>query len=64
MLEAYVPNRKWSKDREEWLYYAHTLHAHEQGRSAIVATLETIVLTIARTPMGQRTIHSKGATIG
>lgn len=25
-LEAYVPNRKWSKEQERWLYYARGLH--------------------------------------
>ena len=25
-LEAYVPNRKWSREQERWLYYADGLH--------------------------------------
>ena len=25
-LEAYVPNRKWSKEQEKWVYYAEGLH--------------------------------------
>lgn len=25
-LEAYVPNRKWSKEQERWIYYAQGLH--------------------------------------
>ena len=25
-LEAYVPNRKWSKEQERWLYYSEGLH--------------------------------------
>ena len=25
-LEAYMPNRKWSKEKERWLYYADGLH--------------------------------------
>ena len=28
-LEAYVPNRKWSKDQEKWLYYAEGLHERD-----------------------------------
>lgn len=25
-LEAYIPNRKWSKEQKKWLYYAEGLH--------------------------------------
>ena len=28
-LEAYVPNRKWSKEQEKWLYYADGLHERD-----------------------------------
>ncbi|KAK5173068.1 uncharacterized protein LTR77_003190 [Saxophila tyrrhenica] len=28
-LEAYVPNRKWSKEQERWLYYAEGLHERD-----------------------------------
>lgn len=28
-LEAYVPNRKWSKDKEKWMYYAEGLHERD-----------------------------------
>jgi hypothetical protein len=28
-LEAYVPNRKWSKEKEKWLYYAEGLHERD-----------------------------------
>ncbi|KAK3720593.1 hypothetical protein LTR37_003642 [Vermiconidia calcicola] len=28
-LEAYVPNRKWSKEKEKWMYYAEGLHERD-----------------------------------
>jgi hypothetical protein len=28
-LEAYVPNRKWAKEQEKWLYYAEGLHERD-----------------------------------
>lgn len=28
-LEAYVPNRKWSREQEKWLYYSEGLHERD-----------------------------------
>lgn len=28
-LEAYVPNRKWSREQERWMYYAESLHERD-----------------------------------
>ncbi len=28
-LEAYVPNRKWSREKQEWIYYAADLHRRD-----------------------------------
>lgn len=28
-LETYVPNRKWSKEKEKWVYYAEGLHERD-----------------------------------
>ena len=28
-LEAYIPNRKWSKEHEKWVYYAGDLHQRD-----------------------------------